>query len=241
MQVFKPSLTRDLIVVSKTADYTIGVNDDIILGNSSGAGFTLTLPSAATCPGKVIEIINTNAGSNAITLNTTSSQTIGGISSGVIKLATTNDSIKVVSDNSNWQINDFGISVALYLNGTPTGTINGSSTITYPTAVDDPYSMHSSGTVTIKIPGRYIGGAGVKILVTTGSFATVLVKKGGSAFNTNIVFTSSNTTNNFFPNTQIPETKCAINDTFVVNADGNGSPAFAPGEGNFFWLKWVGW
>lgn len=71
----------------------------------SGASFTVTLPTAASLAGKEFEILhNGTSVTQVYTLNTTSSQTIGGVASGSYKLTTNGEKLRIVSDGSNWVI-----------------------------------------------------------------------------------------------------------------------------------------
>lgn len=84
---------------AKTTTYSI-VSTDSIIDCTSGT-FTVTLPTAVDCIGKVYDI--KNSGTGVITIATTSSQTIDGGSSGTITLDQY-EGITVVSNNSNWII-----------------------------------------------------------------------------------------------------------------------------------------
>lgn len=69
----------------------------------SGASFTLTLPTAVGNTGKIFEIIHAGTSlSQVYTLNTTSAQTIGGVASGVYKLMTNQENLKIASNGTNW-------------------------------------------------------------------------------------------------------------------------------------------
>lgn len=94
--------TAGYTFVSKTTTYSAVVGDYILASSSS---FTITLPTASGVSGQLIAIQHGGTSlSSVYTLNTTSSQTIGGIGSGVYKLYTNGEVLVVVSDGSNWQI-----------------------------------------------------------------------------------------------------------------------------------------
>lgn len=88
---------------SKTANYTLLSTDQIILGDTTSGAFTLTFPTAVGAQGRVYRIKKTNSTNNALSIATTSAQTINGMSS-PIALYTLNEVLEVVSDNVNWQI-----------------------------------------------------------------------------------------------------------------------------------------
>ena len=75
--------------------YFIGDNDYLI--DVTGNTITVTLPTAVGIDGK--NYVIKNSGSGVITVETTSSQTIDGVS---IKTLNGNSSIEVVSNGSNW-------------------------------------------------------------------------------------------------------------------------------------------
>ena len=94
--------TGPLSVTSKTANYTALYSDDVILGDASSGAFAVTLPTAVGNTGKVFYIKKTDSSGNAVTINTTSSQTIDGSTTNVIQ--TQYKTIQVVSNGSGWSI-----------------------------------------------------------------------------------------------------------------------------------------
>lgn len=95
-----------LAVRSVTTTDTCTNADDLLV--LSGASFTQTLFTAAGNTGKVITIQHAGADdlSQVYTLNTTSAQTIGGHASGAYALYTKGETLKIISDGSNWLILD---------------------------------------------------------------------------------------------------------------------------------------
>ena len=78
-------------------------DDDIAL--LSDDSFTLTLPTAVGVAGKIFTIKHNGTSLTQVyTLATTSAQTIGGIASGDYKLFTNQESLRIMSDGSNWVI-----------------------------------------------------------------------------------------------------------------------------------------
>lgn len=93
-----------LNVVSKTANYTVTSSDDLILCDSSGGAFTLTLPTAVGIGGRVYKFRKTDstfATANAITISAGAS-TIDGSSS--TTLNTQYETLEIISDGSNWHV-----------------------------------------------------------------------------------------------------------------------------------------
>lgn len=91
-----------LQLVSKTGTYAILRTDNIILCDATSAAFTATLPTAVNFTGQTYTIKKTDSSVNAVTVGTTSSQTIDGSTTAVI--STQYASITVVSDGANWSI-----------------------------------------------------------------------------------------------------------------------------------------
>ena len=82
----------------QSATYAIKTSDYLV--NCTSGTFTATLPTAVGCTGK--NYIIKNSGAGAITVATTSSQTIDG--STTYSLGTQYKYVKVVSDGANWII-----------------------------------------------------------------------------------------------------------------------------------------
>ncbi len=94
-------------LASKTANYTLTLNDNyIIMGTAAATGLTFTLPTAIGCAGKEFTIKNVSAYSVAIA--TTSSQYIiqdnstATTSTATIGIEPSNNWIRVISDGANW-------------------------------------------------------------------------------------------------------------------------------------------
>lgn len=94
-----------LSVRSVTTTDSCNSSDDVLL--LSGSSFTETLFTAVGNTGKVLYIKHAGTSLTQVyTLNTTSSQTIGGVASGSYALYTNGETLVIVSDGSNWQIID---------------------------------------------------------------------------------------------------------------------------------------
>lgn len=85
-------------VVSKSANYTATTADGFILATGGASGITVTLPSATQGAQYVVKKID--AGAGAVTVATTSSQTIDGATTKV--LSSQWASVRVVSDGTAW-------------------------------------------------------------------------------------------------------------------------------------------
>jgi hypothetical protein len=85
--------------VAKTANYTLDATNYTV--ECTANSFTITLPTAVGITGRIYNIKNT--GNGTITINTTSSQTIDGQTSGAITLAQY-ENLTVQSNNANWII-----------------------------------------------------------------------------------------------------------------------------------------
>lgn len=88
-------------VTAQTTTYAVLTTDSTIL--ASGSAFTITLPTAIGVTGKQYTIKKTDASlSNQITIATTSSQTIDGVTTR--KVSTQFEQFTVVSDGANWNV-----------------------------------------------------------------------------------------------------------------------------------------
>lgn len=87
---------------SRSSNYSATYGDWVLC---SGASFTVTLPTAAGFTGQQIVIQHNGTSLTQIyTLNTTNSQTIGGIAGGSYALYTNSETLTLISDGANWQI-----------------------------------------------------------------------------------------------------------------------------------------
>lgn len=84
-----------------TVDFANGPHQTVICNTNA---FTVTLPTAVGADGKTARIVKAGSDTNAITLATTSSQTVGKHATAVLKLYVEDDFIEVESDGANWQI-----------------------------------------------------------------------------------------------------------------------------------------
>ena len=84
--------------------YSISDLDQIVLVDSTAATRAITLPSAATMPGRryTVKDWKGQSATHNITVGTVSSQTIDGSSTAV--LSTNYQAIEVASDGANWSI-----------------------------------------------------------------------------------------------------------------------------------------
>ena len=92
-------------VLSKTAAYTVATSDGtnvIVKCSASGGAFTVTLYTAVGNTGNAVTVKKTDSSTNAITIATTSSQTIDGATTQTINSQYT--SFTMVSDGSNWNL-----------------------------------------------------------------------------------------------------------------------------------------
>ena len=85
--------------VEKSANFTLTTNDFTV--NCTSGTFTLTLPTAVGCTGRIYNM--KNVGTGIITIATTSSQTIDGTATGILTLIQY-DNLMVQSDGANWII-----------------------------------------------------------------------------------------------------------------------------------------
>jgi hypothetical protein len=155
---------------TKTTTYAITNADDVILYSLASGSYTTTLPTAVGIAGRRFTLVLVTAGTgNLLTIATTSSQTMGPYASGGLKMASAGDSVTLISDGTNWQVESLKIDVsARYTTNAGNNVTN--ATVTYVDYEDkdfDALSMCSgtgSGNVTttntgfkctIPVSGKY--------------------------------------------------------------------------------------
>lgn len=85
--------------VAKTTTYTLLTTDTGILGDATGGAFTITLPTAVAATARYA-IKKKDSSANAVTIATTGSQTIDGVTTRV--LSTQYAGYEIFSDGANW-------------------------------------------------------------------------------------------------------------------------------------------
>lgn len=93
-----------LSTLAKTGAYTLGANDGLVTANATTAAFTITLPTAVGIAGRQYTVKKIDSSANAVTVGTTSAQTIDGATT--YALSRQFQYLQVVSDGSNWQVTD---------------------------------------------------------------------------------------------------------------------------------------
>jgi hypothetical protein len=89
-------------ISSQTSAYTMGqYPGETVLANATSGAFNVTLPDA-TLTTNFYTVKKTDSSTNAVTVNTTSSQTIDGGSTAVLTVQYA--SITVVSNSTNWYV-----------------------------------------------------------------------------------------------------------------------------------------
>lgn len=99
-QTFMAALATAYATV--TANTTLGTTHSVVGVDATGGARTITLPSAATCAGRMYVVKKRDASANAVTVATTSSQTIDGAAT--VVLAAQWASVSVVSDGAGWLV-----------------------------------------------------------------------------------------------------------------------------------------
>jgi hypothetical protein len=89
-------------LANKTAAYTLTATDSVVTGDATSAAFTVTLPTAVGITGRIYTVKKIDSSANAVTVGTTSGQTIDGAATYV--LSTRWQFVAVVSNGANWII-----------------------------------------------------------------------------------------------------------------------------------------
>ena len=96
-------VTSRVGVVSVTAAYTVPSNIFHVRADVTSAGFTVTLPAAATRDGRQISVKKIDASGNTLTLGVTGSDTIDGTAT---KTTTTQYAswLVIINGNTGWDL-----------------------------------------------------------------------------------------------------------------------------------------
>jgi hypothetical protein len=85
-------------IVSKTSAYTITQSDDMVVADATSGAFTVTLPNATTVgDGREFTVKKIDSSANAVTIGTTSSQTIDGATTKALSAQWTSITVKALS------------------------------------------------------------------------------------------------------------------------------------------------
>lgn len=96
------SVSNNLTVVSKTTTYTATTTDDVILCDTSGGAWTLTLFAASGNSGKRLIIKKTTSDFTQLTIDPNSTETIDGQTT--TTLDTQFETLTIVCDGTNWRV-----------------------------------------------------------------------------------------------------------------------------------------
>lgn len=96
------SVSNNLTVVSKTTTYTATTTDDVILCDTSGGAWTLSLFAASGNSGKRLIIKKTTSDFTQLTIDPNSTETIDGQTT--TTLDTQFETLTIVCDGTNWRV-----------------------------------------------------------------------------------------------------------------------------------------
>lgn len=241
---FRAAVPLDITIpaTAKSVSYALTNADQTVNFTTSTSALTATLPTAVGFSGKRFTINKVDSAVGTVALATTSSQTIGGIATGVILLGTITDSITLESDGANWQIINFGIFYGSIVNGTVSGTLNGSfNAAKFATIVNDPWGSYntSTGAWTAAIPGYYDVSAQLDISATftTGQFVNVSIGINSTSSPSYLASSQSQVVaaGEFFVPINVNAIKLATGDIIYLQSRSNAtSPTYGSGTTAFF-------
>lgn len=178
-------------VSSKTANYTLTSNDQLIIADSTSAAFTLTLPSAVGITGKKYFFKKINSSiANVVTIDPNGSETIDGYST--YGLYTEDEYLGIVSDGANWQVLEHKTETPWTDAGTITITAETSSPTKGTIDIDKHYWRRSGANIYIKYQygqsatGGAAAGTGQYIFGLPVTVDTAIVPAVGAAIDSNI-------------------------------------------------------
>lgn len=150
------STNGSLSVVTKTSNYNIATSDDVILCDSSGAGFSLTLPPVSSSPFKFYTVRKIQNDFNTVTITPDGGDSFEEGSD--IELSTVKESAQFISNGSLWYVlhRSVGTKRAIVQYKVSSGSNGGTATSgSYQTRQlnysKDPYGILSLATNTITL------------------------------------------------------------------------------------------
>ena len=232
LPTFRSLVPADTVyaINNQTASYALTASDQTVAFSTGSSALAATLPTAVGISGKIYNLVKTDTGSGTVNLTTTSSQTIGGLASTKILLASQNDSIQVVSDGSNWQIIEMNIDVAMRWSNTSSTVTSTPSIVKFGTNNIDTYEQYSSstGNYTIVLPGRYQVSASLYILATyaANNSSTIRMYHNGSLYTSGRAWAGAATNTELAPILS-DIVQCAAGDTISIYGVSQGtSPSY---------------
>lgn len=92
-------------IATKTATYTVTVNDHTLLGDATAGAMDFDLPAAATCVGQIFCFKKIESSGNAVSIDPNGSEQIDNAGAGVAwSLSGENDALQIQSDGTGWKI-----------------------------------------------------------------------------------------------------------------------------------------
>lgn len=152
---------------AKTSNYTVTTSDDIILCDTSGGAFTLTMPTEASASGREFLIKKTSSDFTALTINDDAA-------SEITQIHTEGETVRIFTDGTSWYIIDRYIP-SEWASYTPTitnfGTVSGVSfhwkriggSAFFRGSFSSGTSVASEAQIGI-LSGTTIGGSGLKVV-----------------------------------------------------------------------------
>lgn len=179
---------------------------------------TLTLPDATGCPGRGYWIKNTSSNTSTLTITTTSSQTIDGLSTWA--LTQTNKTVLVVSNGTNWIVNQ----ESLPGNSAGTAWLNGGNNVSaiqnIGTTSNYDFPMLTNNRERMRISAA--GNVGVGTSTFNGTYPEKFVVDAGVTTSVNAIVGKGSINNYLQLNIQNQSSGASASSDVVATAD-NGS------------------
>jgi hypothetical protein len=101
-QAINQLIGKKLNIVSKTAAHTLADGEDVLLGDATGAAFSVTLPAVALHTGRLFIVKKIDASANAVTIDGNGAETIDGAAT--VALSTQYESRTLLAGSSGWHV-----------------------------------------------------------------------------------------------------------------------------------------
>lgn len=159
--------------LAKDVDYEFDPGDETVVWTAGSNALIGTLPTAVGRAGKRFTAKKGDADTGTLALATTGGETVEDLDSEVIKLTAKGDYVTVESDDVQWIIVAWNVSVGMRGAGGGGSLSSGSRIVSYNTGLKDPYGAFSGGnTFVAPIPGEYSAKASASFTRTFASGTT---------------------------------------------------------------------
>lgn len=236
----------DLAIQTKTTTYTILNTDGLVLADATAGAFTVTLPTASGISGRIITVMKTDSSVNIVTIDGNASETINGSLTEL--LGSQYDSIRLVSNGTNWLIISSKVQVVAIYDTAAGQAVTHAARINFATKVRDTHNAVTTGAswvFTAPIAGTYNVSSKAlpnTVSATVGQVFDIRLTKNGTSIRSGQQDVSENTTARLYSSVINSSVELAKGDTIYIifNTDLPAVNLLASGIHNYITIAKVG-